>query len=176
MQNATWVREKIERDAFFASCARARGVRECFFSSFIYSFDLISCTVYKLNLMSFSIAAVVVAAAAAWRSLLFHLCGVREQCYAHEIEQCIWRRVRVLRRIGIRLQIIVVVLCFSSLAVVYLNANFDPYARHKEFPRLRVLHLCKRCGVDCVCVCVWTVCYSFVSVSKLKFINWICCV
>lgn len=30
-------------------------VVDCFFSNF--SFDLISCTVYKLNLMSFSIAA-----------------------------------------------------------------------------------------------------------------------
>lgn len=130
-------------------------VRECFFSSF----DLISCTVYKLNLMSFSIAAAV-AAAAAWRSQLFHLRGVREQCYAHEIEKWICRSSSSAHRIGIRLQIsIVVVLCFSSFAVVFLNTNSDPYARTKNFNVCASCAFCifsngvllSRCGSGCIC-------------------------
>lgn len=40
--------------------------------SFIYSFDLISCTVYKLNLMSFSIGAAAAAVVRTW-AVLWHM-------------------------------------------------------------------------------------------------------
>lgn len=162
--NATWVREEEKIERVFNVLLLLLLVCVFFLSSFIYSFDLISCTVYKLNLMSFSIAAVAAAAAAAWRR-------VREQCYAHEIEKWIWRP-RSSSSAPYWHSAIVYNMHFFLLwfAVVFLNTNSDPYAQTKNFNAyVRVLHLFK-CVVWCGLKCMWTFCCCFFFICVYP--NW----